>query len=205
MPLEVLLRLQPDREIRTIGILAGGFNPPTLAHLALVQAAVRAVDEVICVVPRIYPHKVFHGATFDERVEMLCLVAGAPAGFGVAVAEKGLFVDIAKECREAMGEHLDIQFICGRDAAERIVTWDYGSPGAIETMLESFGLLVAGRGGAWAPPDHIAHRVSTLELPAGYDEVSSTEVRLRLTRGEKWEHLVPAEIVTQVAGIFRRR
>ena len=205
MPLEVLLRPRTDREIRTIGILAGGFNPPTLAHLALVEAAARTVDQVICVVPRIYPHKAFHGATLDQRLEMLRLAAGAPAAFGVAVAEEGLFVDIAAECREALGEHLDIQFICGRDAAERMVTWDYGSPGAIETMLETFGLLVAGRGGKWAPPDHIAHRVATLDLPGGYDEVSSTEVRLRLMRGEEWEHLVPAEIVQHVEGIFRRR
>lgn len=207
MPLEVVFRPQPNRGIRSVGILAGGFNPPTRAHIALVAAAARSVDEVICVVPRIYPHKAFHGATLEERTEMLIEVASANSGpgFAVAIAEQGLFVEIAVECRQALGSDLDIQFICGRDAAERIVTWDYGAPGAIETMLENFGLLVAGRHGHWTPPDHIAHRVATLQLPESYDEVSSTEVRLRLTRGEAWQHLVPCEIVAQVAGIFDSR
>jgi len=202
--LEVLSRPHADRRIRSLGILAGGFNPPTRAHLALVGAAERVVDEVICVVPRIYPHKAFHGATLEQRLDLLQLAAGNPRRFGVAIAEKGLFAEIADEARAALGADLDVQFICGRDAADRIVNWDYGYPNAIVNMMERFGLLVANRGGSWTPPAHLAHRVTALAVPPGFDDISSTEVRSRLDRGDAWDHLVPAELVSQVRDIFKR-
>jgi nicotinic acid mononucleotide adenylyltransferase len=34
--------------------------------------------------------------------------------------------------------------------------------------------------------------------------MSSTDVRLRLERGEPWQHLVPPEIVGHVRAIFAR-
>ncbi len=202
--MEVLLRPPGAAKVGSVGLLAGGFNPPTLAHLALVEAARAAVDEVICVVPRIYPHKVFHGATLDERIAMLQSAAGSPVLFGVAIAEQGLFIDIARECRVALGSHFDVHFVCGRDAAERIVGWDYGEVGTIEKMMEEFGLLVAQRAGAWIPPERLAHRVRSLGLPSGYDEMSSTEVRHRLERGDPWTHLVPPGIISQVRSIFAK-
>jgi len=207
--LEVLSHPQSDRRIRSVGILAGGFNPPTRAHLALVEAAAASVDVVLCVVPRIYPHKTYHGATLEQRIALLHQAAGSPPRFGVAIAEKGLFADIAEECREALGAHsepgLEVQFVCGRDAAERIVTWDYGAPGTIERMMERFGLLVASRGGPWTAPETLAHRVAPLELPGSFDEVSSSEVRARIEQGKDWHHLVPPEIVAEVEAIFRRK
>lgn len=185
-------------------MLAGGFNPATRAHVALAEAAARVVDEVLCVVPKIYPHKPFHGATLEERIAMLRAASGDPARFGIGVSEGGLFADIAEECREAFGEDVEVQFVCGRDAAERIVTWDYGSPEAIERMMERFSLLVADRGGEWVPPPSLAHRIAPLRLAGPFDDVSSTEVRLRIASGERWMHLVPDAIVDQVAAIYRR-
>ena len=40
-----------------LGILPGTFNPVTVAHLALAHAALRHVDEVVFVLPRVFPHK----------------------------------------------------------------------------------------------------------------------------------------------------
>ena len=56
---------------RTLGILAGSFNPPTIAHLELAQAASQQVDTLIFVVPRAFPHKDYSGATLEQRIEML--------------------------------------------------------------------------------------------------------------------------------------
>ena len=53
-----------------IGILAGSFNPPTIAHIELAQAASAAVDLVVCVIPRAFPHKGYSGATLEQRVEI---------------------------------------------------------------------------------------------------------------------------------------
>ena len=186
---------------RKLGVVAGSFNPPTVAHQELVYAAGFLVDEVLCVVPSVFPHKQFVGATLEQRLEMLASAELAkPAS--IAVSEKGLFIDIARECREHYGADTQLYFVCGRDAAERILTWDYGRPGVVEEMLQEFELLVAARGGEFQPPSEFQHRVHPLGLQAAHDHVSSTEVRERIGRGEPWEHLVPAEIVERVREIY---
>lgn len=179
-----------------IGILAGAFNPVTNAHVALADAALAAVDEVVCAVPRTFPHKEFHGAALEHRIEML-----RRAGRRVAVTEGGLFIDIARELR---GASTEIYFICGRDAAERILTWDYGDAGAAARALEEFHLLVAARQGEFEVPAEWSHRVHSLALPAALDHVSSSEVRRRIAAGEPWEDLVPEPIVGLVREIYVR-
>ncbi len=181
---------------KRIGILAGAFNPVTKAHLALADAALGSVDEVVCVVPRTYPHKHFHGAALEDRIEMLRLAGGR---YRVEITAGGLFIDIARELRRD-GE--EISLICGRDAAERIIHWDYGRPGAIDEMLEEFSLLVAERGGSYEAPEHLRHRVRHLELADDFNDVSSTEVRRRIAEGEPWEHLVPEAIIERVRRIY---
>ena len=184
-----------------LGVLAGGFNPPTVAHLALAAAASSEVGEVLYVVPRAFPHKQYFGATLEQRIEMLgSLELAVP--HSVATTEQGLFIDIARECRAEFGAETQLYFLCGRDAAERILTWDYGRAGVVEEMLNEFELLVAARGGDFEAPPEFRRRIHSLRIPAGHDQVSSTEVRERIARGEPWEHLVPETIVQRVREIY---
>jgi nicotinate-nucleotide adenylyltransferase len=183
----------------SIAVLAGAFNPLTRAHLALVDAGRGVADEVLCVVPRTYPHKTFEGAGFEERLGML---RRAKDGYDVVVTEGGLFIDIARELRRAR-PGAEIHFLCGRDAAERVLTWDYGAPGAVERMLDEFGLLVAARQGEFVAPAHLQSRVRPLAMAGGFDDHSSTEVRRRIAAGEPWEHLVPESIADLVGRIYR--
>ena len=185
------------------GILAGAFNPPTIAHLALIEAAQPYVDQVICVLPREFPHKSYHGATLAERLEMLDRIA-AERQIDVAVAERGLFIEIAREARTAFARPVDIAFICGSDAAERILTWDYGHPGAIEEMLEEFRLLVADRDTVFQPRPDLARGMEALAIPAGVTSMSSTDVRRRIAAGEPWHELVPRQIHDLVTSIYGR-
>jgi nicotinate (nicotinamide) nucleotide adenylyltransferase len=186
---------------RSVGILPGSFNPPTIAHLELAQAAGRSVDALIWVVPRAFPHKDYSGATLEQRIEML-ESAGLEIPHAIAVTDQGLFIDIGRECREHYGTEARLAFVCGRDAAERILTWDYGRPGVVEEMLGEFELLVAPRGGHFAPPAEYRDRIHALEVGSGHEEVSSTEVRERIARGEPWEHLVPERIRERVREIY---
>jgi nicotinate-nucleotide adenylyltransferase len=187
---------------RRLGILPGTFNPPTRAHLALARAAEGQVDEVLFVLPREFPHKAYEGASFEQRIEMLQLAVAGEPHFSIASTDRGLFIDIARECQDAYGD-ADLSFLCGRDAAERIVNWDYGAPGAFEAMLDAFDLRVASRGGHYQPPVKLMHRIHALSIGADYDEVSATDVRERITRGEAWEHLVPETIIPLVRRIYR--
>jgi nicotinate-nucleotide adenylyltransferase len=186
---------------RRVGILAGSFNPPTIAHIELARAASPAVDLIVCVVPQVFPHKDYSGATLAQRVEML-EAAELAAPNAIASTTQGLFIDIARESREHFGAGVELAFICGRDAAQRIIEWDYGRPGVVEEMLGEFELLVAPRGGHFSPPEEFQHRVHALALDSGHETVSSTEVRQRIARGDAWEHLVPENIRERVKKIY---
>lgn len=189
------------RRPKKLGVLAGSFNPPTIAHEELIYTAGFHVDEVLCVVPSALPHKEYFGATLEQRLEML-VEAKLMEFCSIASSEKGLFIDIARECREHYGADTRLFFVCGRDAAERILAWDYGRPGVVEEMLQEFELLVAERAGEFQPPAAFQHRVHPLGLRGAHDHVSSTEVRERIARGEPWEHLVPRTIVERVREIY---
>ncbi len=191
-------------ELEKLGVLAGTFNPPTRAHMALARAALAVVDKVLFVLPRVLPHKVWEGARFEDRVRMLeAALCGEPR-FSIAASERGLFIEIARECRAEYGPGVELYFLCGRDAAERIVNWDYGRPGAFLEQLSEYQLLVAPRKGDYEPPPEMRGRIHPLAVPPDYGEVSATEVRRRIRTGEPWEHLVPENIVALVREIYEK-
>ncbi len=185
-----------------LGVLAGAFHPPTQAHLALARAALDNVDEVVFVLPRRFPHKRYEKVGLEDRLRLVLAATAGEPRFSVAVSEGGLFIEIARECKQAYGPGVDVWFLCGRDAAERIVNWDYGEPGAFARQLETYGLLVAPRGGPYEPPVEYRNRIHPLTVPGGYDEVSSTAVREAIRAGRPWEHLVPETIVPEVRRLY---
>ncbi len=149
--------------VKRIAILAGAFNPVTRAHLALANAASGVVDEVVCVVPQVYPPK-----DLEEGLVSIsaCRCFGALWGAITEVerTDGGLFVEIAREMR-VREPRSEIHFVCGRDAAERILHWDYGEAGFAKRMLEEFGLLNPGRGGKeFVAPSGLGRRVRPLRL-----------------------------------------
>jgi nicotinate-nucleotide adenylyltransferase len=186
---------------RRLGILSGSFNPPTRAHLALARAALAEVDEVLFVLPRAFPHKQYEGASFADRIGMLERAVEDEPRFSIAATDRGLFIEIARECRTVYDDAA-LFFLCGRDAAERIVNWDYGDPGAFAEMLEVFELLVAARQGEYIPPEPLAGRIHPLAMETEYDNVSASEVRRRIGCGEDWEELVPESIAPMVKRIY---
>ena len=198
--LEFFQRAQQARA--ALGILPAAFNPPTRAHLALAHAALGTVDEVLFVLPRVFPHKTYETAGFDQRLSMLLAAAKSDPRFSVASSARGLFIEIAGECREVYGQAVRLMFICGRDAAERIIQWDYGDPEAFPRMLEQFELLVAARGGDFSPPEDMRERIHSLSVAEDLDSISATEVRARIRRGHDWEHLVPGAVVPLAREIY---
>jgi nicotinate-nucleotide adenylyltransferase len=189
---------QPDR----LGVFPGTFNPVTVAHLALAEAALGVVDQVLFVLPRHLPHKTYSGVPFDQRLELLQMALGENPRFSAAVSEGGLFAEIAAECHSAYGQAVRLSFLCGSDAAERIATWDYGCPAAFSEMLIGFDLLVASRGGEYHPPESLSRSFASLELNGAFDHVSASEVRARITAGQPWEHLVPANVRCRAGQLY---
>jgi nicotinate (nicotinamide) nucleotide adenylyltransferase len=194
---------RPNERVHRLGILPGAFNPPTKAHLALAKAAVQ-FDQILFVLPRELPHKRYSGVTFEERMDLLLTAVEGDPRFAVAASDGGLFIQIAAECREAYGAHPNLTFLCGRDAAERIVNWDYGYPGAFSAMLKEFEMLVASRNGNYLPPAALRHRIHALELSENCDHIAATEVRERIGLDESWRELVPETIADEVKRLYSR-
>lgn len=186
-----------------VAVFPGSFNPVTVAHLAVARAALSKAEEVVLVLPRMFPHKEYSGVGFDERMAILCAAVSQHNGISAAASDHGLFVEIAAECREVYGPDVALSFVCGRDAAERIAGWDYGRPEAFAGMLREFGLLVAARGGEYEPPAEFQSAIDRLDTGCDLDMVSASEVRARIARGESWEHLVPAAIRELVRATYR--
>lgn len=170
--------------------------------MELILGGLAVSEQVVCVLPRAFPHKDYSGASLDERIQMVeRATAGLPCS--VKVTEGGLFIEIARELKPSYPRD-PMYFLCGADAADRIVGWDYGFPGFVDEMLREFELLVAPRGIDYVPPAHLRDRIHSLPIRDGYQDVSSTEVRNRIQRGAPWQHLVPPPVIGLAAEIYRR-
>jgi len=185
------------------GVLPGAFNPPTEAHLALATSALSIVDKVLFVLPGELPHKTYSGVPFKARLKLLRSAISHQPKFQVASSQGGLFIEIARELRPTLPPNADLYFLCGRDAAERIVEWDYGAPDAFAAMIEEFRLLVAARGSEYTAPERYRHRISQLVLPFNCDHISPTAIRELIRIGGDWEHLVPPAIRDRVRELYR--
>jgi nicotinic acid mononucleotide adenylyltransferase len=190
------------RNPKRVALFPGTWNPPTIAHVDIAQAALREVDEVVWVLPRALPHKEFEGARFDERCGMLESLVREHAQFSAAVSEGGLYVDIAGEARASFSPKTEIVMVLGRDAAERIAGWDYGKAGVFDDLVRRHRLLVAARQGEYRPERRHRDRISRLAMDAAWDEVSSSEVRRRVALGEGWRDLVHPAIAGCIETLY---
>ncbi|MCS7023549.1 MAG: nicotinate-nicotinamide nucleotide adenylyltransferase [Bryobacteraceae bacterium] len=187
-----------------LGILAGAFHPPTQAHLALARTALDLfeTDEVLFVLPARFPHKKYENVGLDERLSLLLDATSGEPRFSVALSDGGLFYEIAREARPHYPEAARLRFLCGRDAAERIVKWPYEGLPSIEQQLKEFDLLVAKRKGEYLPPPGLEASIHPLRMEGDWESVSSTEVRRRIAAGEPWEELVPEAIREPVRKLY---
>jgi nicotinate (nicotinamide) nucleotide adenylyltransferase len=185
-----------------VAVFPGAYNPPTVAHLEIARAAAEWADEVLWVIPRAFPHKDFAGAPLEARCRMLAVLAQEHPAFSAATSQGGLYAEIADEARAHFPEPAEIALVCGRDAAQRLVEWDYGEPGFVDRMLRRYRLLVAARGGEYQPLERHRHRIDTLVLPASLDLVSSSEVRRRMEEGGDWRALVPPSIHQHIRAAY---
>ncbi len=184
-------------------MLPAAWNPPTLAHLALAEAALGFAGEVLLALPRVFPHKGFEHASFDLRLEWLRRIAAQRSRLGVAVTEGGFFLEMARALRSADPRVEHIYIVCGYDAATRFLDWPYGQgPSAIEQLRE-FSLLVAPRDTPFIIPDPLKEFIHALELSRELQSISSSEIRRSIARGEPWTHLVPEEVVGEAGRIYR--
>ena len=196
-----------------LGVIGGAYNPITHAHLVLARTALEEarLNEVLFVLSKIPPHKRIEGATIDQRLEMMRLAVAEVPFTTVGLCTHGLFLDIAAALREGYQGNLEVFFVVGRDAAERILTWPYPDPAAaLEKMFTAFQLLVFRRRGEFTLPalhllQRYADRIHVLRLSEDLDHVSSTAVREQAATGKPLQGLVPAAVAAYIRshGLYR--
>ena len=183
-----------------VGVMPGAFNPPTIAHIELAVEAKRQhqLDQVVFLLPRTFPHKRYQDAGLDQRLAMLQAAVRDKPLFAVASSDGGLFIEIARECRDICGLGVEIFILCGRDAAERAADWDYGDGPGLHQQLDEFQMLVASRGGAYQTPQEYTGRIHGIEMPPALDGVSASAVREAIRSGGAWQASVPAGVREQI-------
>lgn len=191
-----------------VGVLASAFNPPTIAHVALAEAArsVAGLAQVAFTLARRLPHKEYEDAPFEQRLRLLRELSATRPEWACVVTNGGLFLEMALEIKAVSGAGVETLLLCGRDAAERIVGWDYGDGPPIEQQLQEYGMVVAARAGEYAPPESIAGELFRVSLPDFCDDVSSSAVRAAVRDGGSWREMVPAAVAGPMAEmqLYRR-
>jgi nicotinate-nucleotide adenylyltransferase len=172
------------------GILGGTFDPPHNGHVALAWAALERlpIDRLLVLVAADPGHR----RVVADAESRLRLARAAFAGLPAEVVrdENRFTVDAVRGGR--FGEAL---FVVGADEGAAFPTWK--EP---EEVLRWVRLAVGTRSG-YAPPDlaRYGDRVVSFELES--PDVSSSEVRERVERGERIDDLVPDAVAEEIAGL----
>jgi Cytidylyltransferase-like len=167
-----------------LAVYPGSFDPPTVAHLAIVEAALGHADRVRLVLSEVALGKEVPpgGTSVEVRREVLEAAIDRRRGVEVGVTAARLVVDIAEEAgADAV--------VVGSDKWAQVVdpSWYGGSVEARDAVLVRLPtvLLVPRAGAATAAqpgPDRsaplpVAVEVVRLELPEALRTVSSTRAR----------------------------
>ena len=188
-----------------LGILGGTFNPPHLGHLISAQEAYvhLRLDQVLVIPANIPPHK----AVEDEpgpahRVELCRLAVQGDDRFAVSELEidrdgPSFTVDTLEELNSKAPDS-DLFLILGADIAAGLPGWR--EPGRVLSLSR---LAIAERPGtsradveAAIRQVHGGDRAEFFPMPT--IEISSTDIRRRVARGEPINYMVPDAVARYV-------
>lgn len=166
-----------------VGILGGTFDPPHVGHarMAVVARDALGLDRVFFAPAPRPPHKT--GAeisAYPHRVAMVEAAIAGEAGLAVTRIEEAhatsYTVDLLRACRERTAA--DLYFIMGADSLAELTSWR--DP---EEVMRLATLVVFPRGGSVARVP-AGREASLVVFEAPVIDVSSTDIRARLERGE---------------------
>jgi nicotinate-nucleotide adenylyltransferase len=172
------------------GILGGTFDPPHNGHVALARAALEQlpIERLVALVAARPGHR---PAVADAESRLrLAQAAFADLASELVLDEHPYTVDAVRD-----GRFGDALFVVGADEGAAFPTWK--DPGEILRWVR----LAVGTRSGYPPPDlaRYGDRVVPFELDS--PEVSSSDIRARVGRGESVEDLVPAAVAEAIAGL----
>ncbi|MFG2058873.1 nicotinate-nucleotide adenylyltransferase [Micromonospora sp. NPDC048930] len=190
-----------EEDIRRIGIMGGTFDPIHHGHLvAASEVADRfGLDEVVFV-PTGQPWQKADEpvSSPEDRYLMTVIATASNPRFQVSRVDidRGgptYTVDTLQDLHDEYGPKVQLFFITGADALERILSWK-----EVDRMFELAHFIGVTRPGFELSDKHLpADTVSLVQVPAM--AISSTDCRARVARGEPVWYLVPDGVVQYIA------
>jgi len=175
-----------------VGLYGGMFDPIHVGHLTLALALKESagLDEVWFCPASCSPHKRGSDALpAAERLQMVRLAVDPIPDCRVIKIEvdrppPSYTIDTVRELAAAYPDYT-FHLLLGSDALDRLDEWAH-----IEELLELAPPLVGRRTAHFTIPERIKEKIRYIETPLL--EVSSTDLRPRLRKGEYCGHLIPS-------------
>ncbi|ALX48144.1 nicotinate-nucleotide adenylyltransferase [Lentibacillus amyloliquefaciens] len=178
--------------MKHVGILGGTFDPPHIGHLIIAEEVRNAMslDEIWFMPSHEPPHKQNAVADASDRAEMTeRAIAGNPY-FSVQTIEvnrlgKSYTFDTMKLLKE---EHPDTNFyfIIGADMVEYLPHWKH-----VDELMDMLTFVGVKRGGYALESEY---PVTEVDVPL--IEISSTEIKKRLTQNKSIKYMVLETVET---------
>ena len=210
-----------------LGVFASSFNPPTTAHVGLIQRAAEtfSLDEVLALAGKSNADKLDYACSLEDRLAMLTLTFATDSRVSIGLSSHAFYVDMIDALYEAYPAQTDLHFIVGFDTFERVLDVqdrytkryyrEFGSRlEVLGCLFERSSFIVAGRAGAGSQsvrelvvpePAVPSNRVLYLDFPPDLGELSSTEVRTRRREGRPITGFVPVPVEEYISqhGLYR--
>ena len=195
----------------SILLFGGTFDPIHTAHIRVAEYAREQlkVERVIFIPVRRSPHKEFTPVAGDsDRFDMIKLAIACMPRFSVSNcefkrSEPSYTIDTIKYFRVLLGNKVRLRWLIGADAVKDLLCWH-----SIAELIDLCDLTIMRRGGV-EKPDFSglegflgAKRVEKLkknQVETPLIELSSTEIRRRLSSGEDVSELVGVEVMRFIA------
>lgn len=198
-----------DEHRRRVGIFGGSFDPPHIGHVQVARdvADALSLDEVLWVPAREPPHKVGAELTAPSiRLKMARAAASDDPRFRVSEMElrrpaPSYTIDTLRSVgSDLAGSESDLFLIMGFDQYRDFASWR--APDEIRNLAT---LAVMDRGGEGLGDADDGDREGIVRVPVRRVDVSSTEVRARVGRGDDVSDLVPpaVERIIRDEGLYR--
>ena len=179
--------------MKRIGILGGTFNPIHLGHLAVAQAAVESLylDRVVFIPSYLPPHKTERNlASAVDRYAMVKLAVKNNPFFEACDIEikregKSYSIDTVNILRAKYSALTKFFFIVGADSLATLPSWQ-----RINDILKIVTFAVVNRPSC----NKIISPISVRTIVMPERDVSSSDIRRRVLRGESIQYLVPDEV-----------
>ena len=191
-----------------LGIFPASFNPPTLAHLALIKEAMKQgkLDEILILLDIQAMDKEAVGAALEDRLIMLKKAFGRDPKVSIGLSNRGRFLEKIKPLREYYPAPISFFFIVGFDTILRVMDKKYyrNRKRSLDGLFKESRFLVASRDQFEETAFEMLfrkrenkkyrERASFFTLHPQISSLSSTLVREKMRKGRSINGLVPASI-----------